>query len=438
MTVPAFLLLAAMALPASGDDALERALRRHSADDARTVDQLVEELVALGPARIPTWFGWLGGAGVEALFLSGDVFRPGDWLVRPEDLPALARRTLGRLPADAVVAFLERETRGGRPAADVELNTFAVLEELGSARGLELVWRLVGEIGDDLEIPRLHEAALGALEATLARDPAAWRSIGTRLMEAGGEERELLVEAFREAHRPEAQPLLIDLLARVQDSAGRREILESIAAVERRFPWRFDGHTVRAVQRCWLGLDPSDRVAVAGQLASSEDPEAVGLLVELLQNPDPRARATAERALHDLGGVSHGRDAQAWTRWHQREVDWWERESEDLFLALEGTPAQAVAALEVLARHPLYRRAVALGIGASLPYQKPEVLRRSCDFLVALGSPAALPALLELEQELRSRNPAIADQVLARIRELGEVPFETPAGAGLRRRLLGE
>lgn len=438
MVSPAILLLALLALPARSDDALERALRRQSASDARTTEQLVEQLVALGPGRIPTWFGWLAGEGVETLFLSGDVFRPQDWLVRPDDLSALARRTLAALPGDAVVAFLERETGAGRPAPEVLLNTFAVLEELGSARGLELTWRLAEEVGDDIEVARLHDAALGALTAILARDRSSWRLVARRLPEAAAPLTALVLEACREANRPEAQPLLLDLLSRVEDSGGRREVLTSIASVERRFPWLFDGQTVRAVQRCWLGLEPADRVAVAGRLGENEDPEAVDLLIELLASPDRRAQATAEAALQALAGLSHGRDVEAWKRWHERESAWWERESEDLFRALEGTPARAFAALETLARHPLHRRAVALGIGASLPYQQPDVLRRSCDFLVALGSPAALPALLDLEEQFRSKYPAIADQVLARVRELGEVPPDTRGGADLRRRLLGE
>jgi HEAT repeat protein len=102
-----------------------------------------------------------------------------------------------------------------------------------------------------------------------------------------------------------------------------------------------------------------------------------------------------------LSGEKKGLDAAGWTEWWSHEKTWAEDDLPGLSDALQIRDAQMVkASIDSGLAHRAHRHAVASAIKPMLDAQDPSAQRLACEVLAQIGSPRALPWLIEkLESE---------------------------------------
>ena len=105
---------------------------------------------------------------------------------------------------------------------------------------------------------------------------------------------------------------------------------------------------------------------------------------------------TASHALESITGVRFGLDSRRWKSWHQREVDWWNRESPRVLLALEIAEGSEFhqAVLEGLKR-TLYRDRIAASLVLRLRDDDADRVRLSCAALAQLKTGFSLGDLVD-------------------------------------------
>lgn len=407
----------ASALGESDAQRVVAVLQRRS-PETRTPARLAEELARLGPEWIPFWRGWLVGEGIEAVFLASGEYRPDAWAVAPEAAGELALAALSKLPADAVLADLERGILRDGPTPGDFLAAFRVLASLATADGLPLYWKMTALLGPDVaELPRFRAEAEQALAAILGRDARGWRQLSERLVRLEPHEVALFLGSAHAAGRAEAYPLVVELFDRELDSRLCTEALRTLARLEREQPWRFEPELLGRVQRAWPRLDADDRRVVIRLLGASEDRLALAPLREWLADSDPLLASNAAAALVELARLDFGRDEVAWERWEEREQAWWDAEYEPLLARLEAGPESAARACAELASHPLFRREIARALGSRLRTFDPKVQALAATCASTLGSRAALPGLAALAQQCSE--PELRARLLAAVTALG-------------------
>ena len=427
---------AAPAPPGTPDLAHVRAVLRLRRDEARTAEDVVAALVRLGPAEIDAFYRLAAGDGLELLFPPEEPYEPERSVCTPEEASELALAALERLPVPQVLAFLALELEppaaerhaADDPAAEAGSTPWAptvetrqavlrMLGALGSADGLELVWRISASFGDlALSYPSARNVLRGALTDILRADPRAWRLVGERRERLEPFERGLVLEALQETERAEGAALALALLGQTSVPDDLVRLVGVLARLEELHPTELSGTTVRELGRCWLRLPASERRTAAASLARTADPEASGTLLELLEENDGRARRIALAGLSELCGLRVGEDAATWRAWLERERAWWNEQAEELCLRVgEGDPAAASDALRELARHRLYRRDLAQRVAAGLTEQPTATALQSCRLLATLDSRAALAGLVRV---LDSEPSAVVEAALRSLREL--------------------
>jgi len=436
---------AAQAPPAAEGPALDlapvRALLRLRRDDARTAEDVVAALVRLGPAEIDALYRIAAGDGLELLFPPEEPYELERFVCTPEEACELALAALERQPVPLVVTFLARElepppAERGRatdapaapagtegesvpwaPTVETRQAVLRVLGALGSADGLELVWRISASFGDlSLSYPSVRNGVRGALTDILRADPRAWRLVGERRERLEPFERGLVLEALQETERAEGAALALALLGQTSQPEDMVRLVGVLARLEELHPTELAGTTVRELAHCWLRLPASERRTAAACLARTADPEAVGTLLELLEENDGRARRIALAGLSELCGLRVGEDSATWRAWLERERAWWNEHAEELCLRVgEDDPAAASDALRELARHRLFRRDLAQRVAAGLTDQPTATALQSCRLLSTLDSRAALAGLVRV---LDSEPSAVVEAALRSLREL--------------------
>jgi HEAT repeat protein len=393
-------------------DKLRGVLARPSGD-TRTREQVVEQMVRLGPNAIPELFGTYTGANIEAL-IGTDKFIADRWWCAPDEFGGLSLEALGDMPAKKLVTFLKRQTQAN-PPTEIKLACMRVLGKLGSAQGLPLLFNTASKEGAKAlryrSVASAFEQALGDI---LSNDRQAFAVLESRVNELAPELLTLAIEATRRADRPEGVAFLLSVLGQTVelDIAS----LEASADLARRFPWRVTVDPRRQMRERLRDQSALVRRAAAIATGRIHDTEAFELLVLMLADPDPQVVRAAEWSLCLMTGESQLDTAEEWRRWHELEDKWWSTEGARLRLELEADdPRRVTAAAGRLSRRPFQRDLVALYICDVLPQQVPAAVADLCGVLAQIESSSAVPTLVDLLFDKNARVRSGAGSALMKI-----------------------
>lgn len=385
--------------PPDARDGVRAALGRRG-DEERTSEELTRALVALGPKSIPLLYSLVLGSGLDGLI--GKDWIPEAWACEPEEIPELSRRALTQMQAKEVIAHLTQVARS-KPEIKERVVAMRILSGLRSSEGLELIWSTTEELGAlELGYPSVRTAVRAAMGAILGHAPAAWEWVSERLDETDPATTQILVETLAEIRMPQGMAILEALLA--DGSLPEATLLHSMAELEAHSPWALAGRTAHHLEGRFLAREHERRAlaaALAGRLLLAS---AVPELLLLLEDVDPRVRATAACALAQLSNRPADLDPAAWTRWYEAELTWREERVPKLLEALTGPrPGPASEALRELFTHPLWRAEVARETATRLAKAPHPVGLSACALLEQARVRHALPGLVQALEARDSR-----------------------------------
>lgn len=406
----------ALGLPATagehGIEALRAVLRRGSASASRTPVELATSLAGLDPGAVPLLYGLVTGRELDALV--GEEWRPADWHCLPEEIPGLCLRALERAPAPAVFAHLGKALDAG-PTQEERLSILHILGARGSGEGLALVLRNARDLGPlELGRPRVRGALCDALTAILDRDERAWSEIEKRIDDLELATCEVLVEAIGAAGRARGMDLLEHLFRRAELDPER--VIEAVVLLEVARPWELAGRTLELI-RPWLRSQDGSRRALAARLLGRVHAlDELHTLIALTGDGDPLVRRCAGDAVRAMAGLPLTVDPEALAAWHEREEVWYEERWTVLLETLVSPrPGLGNQALGELLEHPLYRHEVARELAENLHRQPLSVAVATCNELGALGSPWALPGLVEVLGDAKPRLAKVVWRALCKL-----------------------
>jgi HEAT repeat protein len=373
--------------------AVHAALEPH--DEGETEDDVVERLVALGPASSAALFAVLCGTGAPSDEVTSAAKRL--WWGAPKAAVRSLTRALGRMPPRELLPQLEAETKGAASLA-ARLGALHVLAELRSASGVDLTLRLADALGSTrLKDPRIRPLVMRALTRSLDAEGESLRAVEEGLDSLEDDVLCVLAESLAESRRSEALDVLLAALGR--DARVDVKALEAIAALCARIPWHFDDPGARL--RDYLeSRDPRLRRAAAAAVGRLHDVESFSALIELLSDPDAGVRRAAVAALRQLARTTVPSDAEAWSLWYEARVERWERTRESLAARLDSAdPSQIMALVQELSEEAFFRDEAALALGELLYERPPEVQVAACVGLRRLRSAHPVPHLIDSLRE---------------------------------------
>lgn len=325
---------------------------------------------------------------------------------------AAVRDALALHPRRELVPFLEDLARRSLETRE-RLEAHRILEAMGAAEHLRLLLRLSAVPGEEAPALELRTSFTAAAAAIFAREPQALAEVQVLLGECPPALGAPLIEALARVRGARATEALARLLGRVPGLDG---LLLCRLAQRGRFSARNEEFVFEALRRYLGHADPSLVAGAARATAALGDEAAVAELIELIEHRDPRARSSAFEALTALSGLALGEDASRWTSWYQAEAAWWEREADARLVRIERAHGQEYvrAAREVL-EHRLFRDRSAEAFVHALGRRDAHEVWIACRALRELGSPLAVPPLVEL---LRADDPRVREAALEALRAI--------------------
>ncbi len=346
-----------------------------------------------------------------------------------QDLLTGALESLARpIVIDALDHFL-----AGQSGEDARRLRIQVEGCVGSASELALVLELAFHDEEILLSPELEPYLRPALAKILGRDPLAsqkwllaeWRDLKDPLLVP-------LVLALGDADKADAVAVLVEI-------ATWREDLAFLAIAQVRSIGPSPSEIVNAalIDVIHRRLDPSrtDRaqtyVQVLGELS---DFSAVPQLLDLLGVEHEGLRKSALWALQRMSAMPMPASAALWRHWYQKELGWARTEREDTIARLTSrSRAEAVAAVQEIARHRYQRHELARALATALQSPDAEVRLAACRALGALASPRSGASLEECTDDPDRRVALAALGALQRIQGSLE-----PRGHGKRSELVAQ
>jgi HEAT repeat protein len=357
---------------------------RLRAPDAEVVQAATRALAALGPEAAPEILGLCSGTRADAGLLA-----PGERELLLAPLRAWPREVAVR----ALLAAVPPEA-----GLDERLTALALLGEVGGQRAIAALDALVRPLPDEARVhPRLSEELERALTQVLARDVAASAELEQRIQrgELAHEILQPAAVALGRTGRGRGLGALERLLGRTPELDAA--VLRALGELRPFDDPRARLQAGRTLRRRLTAPDPELRRQAAFALGRLRDGEAVPELLALLDDSERRVQRAAAQALGQIARLDPtALDTAGWQRWFEGELTWLESEGDAQRLELAADePARVVAALRVLASHPLHAHALAEEVQALLPHEEALVAEAACAALVRLDDVTAFEPLLE-------------------------------------------
>jgi hypothetical protein len=329
-------------------------------------------------------------------------------LLAEQRIPALdleCVQTVSLAQRDLLLGAIARlEERGLRATADAWL----ALADDPAHRAVVL--ELFGRIGraDDLT-PILRMATP---ESGLSADPrleTACREALARILDRESDAPPALVEAARDAS-PMLIPTVVRAFGDAHEPAGVGFLLRAAEATPEHLPL-----ILATIQRMGpsLDLDASrdlaDRLrpeldsersehfqAACRALSTLGDLESIPIWIERLDESPPLIRDCAQRSLCAVTGLGLPPVSSLWARWYEAELAFERAELADLERAFSSfDPGRVADAMKRARGHALVRHEVARALAAADLAWDLDLFAARCGLLAELGSPAALPWLVD-------------------------------------------
>jgi HEAT repeat protein len=276
--------------------------------------------------------------------------------------------------------------------------------------------QLLGRCGGEAELNDLLEIASStdtaaphpldteledALARLLQRSPSACPALVHGIFATNAARQELLRRALGASGSPPALNVLVRLLE--DPRSPRRVLLEQIDRIVRSLPTPAELHHAEIV-RPFLRDAAEDVLAAAASAAGGlRDERAVPRLIELLRSPPGQVRGKALESLRRISGHSFSADPGRWSLWHEEEQAWWAHRSRRAFEVVNGGERQElVATLREMCALRLRRDELVERLVQLLADDDPGLRAMTCHVFAQLGSPAAVPALIERLSDVES------------------------------------
>ncbi len=333
---------------------------------------------------------------------------------------AAIREALRRLPPASVIASV-RDHATPKTTLDVRLALARILGEVDSEDAIDAL----GELASGIDEPSLqHSFVRTTLEEALTRRIERAARIGVRLQRLFARSNHLLwpmiARAAGRSNSAEAAWFLVFTLGREIELDV--ESMRALAALSDRIGVVLPEHQLAEVRRA-LGA-PDDRVqrTAAAVLGRLHDRGSVPSLIATLENRDALIAAAAHGALRSIAGLDLGAERDGWQRWYDHELDWWDETEPRIDTALESDdPGAVFGATSELLSHATFAREAAAKLGPLALEGDERIASIALDALARLGSPYALPALVDA----LAREDALGERAGDLLRKLTHFGFPT-------------
>lgn len=381
----------------------------------RTVDDVARELAAVGPAVIQPAFEILAGT-LPGPIAEGSPMPPRG-TPEPSDVILAAFARLGsRDVARHVLARLDAET----PLV-VRLVALRVLGDAVGEGGLDAWTRVAGDI--DPAVSRqafVLRACESSLTSVLSRDARSMQALGSRggsrLQTLPDHLRKIAWNAIASSRRASGIGALTTELAHADDASERRMLLGCLSRLVQSTTGDMTDDELAWIRPLCADDDLELRREALLTLGRVHAAREHAVLVENLQHPDPRVRGAARWSLERLSGAEWGDDPEAWTRWFDAQWAWYAEQVDRLHRAIEiRVPEKSIEAARAWSERRLFRHHAAREIVDLCNASDANLVRQGCVVLREIGSPAAIPGLVE---SLSSDDPAVRDAVRGTLRFL--------------------
>ncbi len=390
-------------------------LKKAYAADSRTEDDVVRELVSLGPGTIPALFELYLGEGWEDLFAGEEEVDLEEWWCPPDRFHELFLQALGRSHAKRVVEHLDEAADDEAPH-ETRLAAVRVLGALGTADALEPLFRLGETFGTlALRYRSVQSPLENAFATVFTNDaPVAARELREITDDASDDVLTVVATAAARSGRSEVLPLFAELVRRGGDLG--LHALETLPEFVMRAPWRFDDAPGDIAAGHLASEDWRYRRAAAFAVGRMGHTEAFGRIVLLLDDDHQAVSSAARWALETMASVDHPETSTEWLDWYDDQVAWWNGNRDELFDGLHSQDAHAVGnALRTFFARPLFRDEAARELASYLDSSDEALVLAAIHGLQELRSKHVVPDLVWLVDSRNDRIRKAANQALGRL-----------------------
>lgn len=373
-----------------------RLLRRVDEPNPPPFNDLVRSLALLGPAATEELAAIYIGA-VEP------PRPPENTPAAPQDPFATAERprmedvvlaALKSLPPGEVVAAIRLRAMGAVPV-QVRANGFRALGEVGTTRALEALLESANELSDfELAQPGVNGPAADALAAILAGADHGWGELEKRSTKLRPGIERIVVRGIARSGSSRGFGVLMRFLG--QPGANRAFLFEAIEELSlKAVPW-LDEDECAEIRDALDSEDPEIQRKAAVVLGRAQDAASVPKLIDLLDREDGRLQRAGLWALETMSGFSLPGESSRWRAWYDEQMEWEKESLPALREKLRSRePATAFEAIAEMCRRRLFRHVLSEDLAYPLEHGNTELALAACCGLTELGSPFAVPSLVE-------------------------------------------
>jgi hypothetical protein len=404
----AALVVLALAFPAAGSaESVAEVLAAGAADPATDAEDLAARLTRLGPDALPELFSVLAHG--PALGRTPTPIEEAALLAALEACPRSALREHVRLRL------------AGKADTDERRAFLRAFERIATADELVLV-RTAAQAAS--ESGALADALEAVIAGMLRRDASALLPVRHWVLQAPAELERPLVRGIAASTSPGSLDALVELLGYRLELD--RLLVPEIGVLLRAATKPIASEIVATLAELLASDDPGLVREAALALGESEDFEATGRLVDLLEHEHAGVRAGAATALERLSGHAFGASPARWSAWYEAESSWLRTAGPELRQRLRtGSFEEVVHALGEVSQRRFGRGELAAEVAHVLQHEDARVRRLACLALARLGASASVPAL---SAALEDRSQDVRAAARVALLTLGaEPPPETDA-----------
>jgi hypothetical protein len=363
------------------------------------LDPVARELASLGPDALPMLFL----AYREGLFDFRKVYRREALL-----------RSFRHVPPSELDAFIRAQVLGDAPPG-MKIAGINVLGAAGRETSMGLLLEIVGELRADVAtLPSTPGCVCKALTGILRGGTGGFKTIESRWDRLPLWIRWAAVDAAEKVGDGAALRFLVRLAGR--DPATEATILERVARMPVSGFGTLDTTETVGIAAALGREDPETRRAAALVVGRLHLHDAFEDLLELLEDEVDHVRAAALRSVRQMTGARFGADKKRWLTWLWREKEWLAFEWRGQIRAVYAERAkESLVVLDGIARRRLYREYLIREILPILEDKVPTFRVAGCAVLGRLGSPAAIPALIETLEDKDEQVRSAAAAALAAV-----------------------
>ena len=354
-------------------------------------DDLATQLDAIVPEAGPFLFEMIGARGVPADWSASN----GDFLALDDSHLSAMSGALLRMPRAALRELLE-VVASSEPRIQFRAVGVDLIGEVGDATDVRLAVDLARPLRDGHRVlPRMIRKRFErALVSILDRDAGGFPRVGSLFGQIHVGLQSTVADAVSRFSNELALETVAGMLGRARGLDAH--LLTAISRIAPLVALPIDAG-VRANVRAFLFHVDEEVVRTAIRAVGLlEDFDALPVLIEGLADAESEDSDRIHRALMNLTGLGLRNDAVQWEKWYDNEQRWWDEESATITEDLRsGSDLLTTRAIGSLAGRRLRRHAVAEILQEVVSRPEPAIASLACHALSELGSPVAIPALIE-------------------------------------------